>query len=373
MPWVLYFSLRQLRAYARHTLPAVLALAAGTLGMLVVFSFSAGFDDHLEQDLLGLVPHLYLEPGIVHWLQADLSDTAGGVPGVAEVAPYLAVSGLLQRGDIAETVTVRGVDWEQESLPVQGDGGAVIGEALARRLHVHIGDALTLTTAAQTFEVQVAGTFRTGYYQQDAEVVYLPLRHVQEVLGVSGISGYGVRADDLSALDRLADRLAAATDLWVQPWYYRHSALYAAWQGQRIGAWVCFGFFTLLIVVGMANFLHQLTFRQTQPMWTLRVMGASPQQLARLVVLQAVILGAVGAAVGTGAGWLLVRHFAAFPVILPDVFYLRELPILWAAHRLGWVWLAVVGGSWVGALYPLLHASQVGLEEVTVDDYRAAR
>jgi putative ABC transport system permease protein len=192
----------------------------------------------------------------------------------------------------------------------RGTGEAMLDADTAKRTHVGIGDPIEIMTAHGTFHATVSGiaTFRTT--NPGATLVFLDTPAAQrELLGRSGaytevdVYGDGTRSD--TALKRQA--LAAIGSGYKA----QTRAEAAAANKSDVGSFLnvmkdaMLGFAGIAVLVGIfliVNTFSMLVAQRTREIGLMRALGASRRQVNRSVLIEAVILGVLGSAVGIAAG-----------------------------------------------------------------------
>ena len=109
----------------------------------------------------------------------------------------------------------------------------MLGVELARSLGVNVGDLRCVGFPIFSRALLVDGLFYTGYYGIDGSLVMVGLEVGQELLGTTGVTGYGVRIDDYTRADVFIGLYRMRPVLWVRPWYEREQGLFISMAVQR--------------------------------------------------------------------------------------------------------------------------------------------
>jgi lipoprotein-releasing system permease protein len=137
---------------------SVLGLCLGMTALIVVLSIMNGLEAQLKSRVLGVVPHVVVDPNVSF---ADLSN----IPSVLAVSKYTETQGLIQAPGELAGVLVQGIEpdimsrysslqgnivaGELQALST-GSYNVVIGAALAQKLDVRVGDSIRLMIPAVT-------------------------------------------------------------------------------------------------------------------------------------------------------------------------------------------------------------------------------
>lgn len=246
------------------------------------------------------------------------------LPGLSGVAPRLRGEALALSPRASVGVRVLGVDAAREpevstlaQLVVGGDwfGPAprrvVIGEGLARRLRVGLGDKLVLSVQDARGDLtgeafRVGGLLRPPTRALDESVVLVRLDDGQRLFGVPGeISELAFAARDKGALDEtklaIASVLgpAARVETWreLQPLLVAMIAMF-----DQVG-WVVYAAIFVAMAFGIANALLMSVFERTREIGVLSALGMPPARMVAIVVAEAFVMVGLGVAAGFALGF----------------------------------------------------------------------
>jgi lipoprotein-releasing system permease protein len=275
-----------------------------------------------------------LDGTLEHW-RSD-QQAAVRVPGVEAAAPYIEEQAMLAHGQHVIGTMVRGVLPGEErratglaqrltagSIDDLASGAyrIVLGSALAHDLDARVGDSVVLIapqgTATPTGveprmrRFYVSGIFHSGMYEFDSALALIQL-------------------DDAARLYHLGDRVSglrlALTDPWHAPSIVRRVA-YALGGGFYVSDWTkshanffrsieitkSMMFVILLMIVAVAAFnivatLVMIVKEKQTDVAILRTLGAGPRNVLATFVLQGVLIGLAGTALGAWVGVVLSHH-----------------------------------------------------------------
>ncbi len=249
-------------------------------------------------------------------LDEGVGELIGGIDGVVRVTPVatfqVAVSGA--RLDAAAVV---GADLLADGRldVIEGDrasalhdldagGSVIVPRSEAERLGLQVGDALPFTTGAPATTLRVAAVVEHGFPGPNGETFLVGWPDATERFGVLGADFFAVRYAAGRATDAAATVDAAARGLALEP------TTLAAIEGEVEAALGrLFGLFDALALVailiaglGIVNTLTMNVLERVRELGILRAVGMTQVQVWRMVVVEAGILGAVGALAGCTAG-----------------------------------------------------------------------
>ena len=346
--WLKFAWLNTLRNRRRSVVTAGIA-ALGTAAILLAGGFALFTYEGLAQISARTTGHLIVAKP-EHFqrdedtpLQNGLDDVAAlrtqllADPAVRHVLPRVEFTGLISNGDKSTVMMAAGIDPDAE-FAVKGpfltvEAGAVLasnernqvmlGAGLARSLRAAPGASLTLlvsTTegALNALDVTVKGVFSTGIADVDKRLLYTDISTAQKLLVTQRITSFGVFLNRMEATQPARARIGAALPrLAVQTWldqalFYKsvkelYNRIFGA-LGLIIGA---------IVIFVVANAIAMAIVERTREIGTLRALGTLPAQLIRSFALEGLMLGGVGAALGSLVALAISVTLLIFPVQMP--------------------------------------------------------
>ncbi len=309
------------------SLLSMLGLVLAIALLILVLSVMNGFDREMRDNILALVPQLIIKS----WLPpADWQASRDQMlqhPQVVAAAPYVELQGMMVKGKQVDTVLAFGISARQEQLvggitgavPVQQwrdflaqPEGMLLGQALAQRLSLQVGDRATLivpgvnfsTASARYRHLQVSGLVDSGT-AIDESAVFVHLDLAAELAGKPGqVDGYRLQLIDLFAAPRVGWELVNAMPpgFYATDWTMTHGNLYAAIQMSRDLVGIL-----LLSIIAIAAFnvvssLVLVVVDKRSDIAILRVLGVSPADINKIFLLQGLIIAVAGTVLGTALG-----------------------------------------------------------------------
>jgi lipoprotein-releasing system permease protein len=341
-PFELRIGRRYLRSTGNRFLSFISAIsmvgvAIGVAVLIVVLSVMNGFEHELRARILSLTSHATITAfgeGLAAW--PELRAEALQNPRVAAVTPFVEGEVLLiadRPGGASGAATLRGIDPALESGvsalherltsgSMQGlaSGGfaVILGQELAARLGVGVGDAVVVAVAKghvtpagvvpRLRRFTVAGLFRSGMYEIDATLAVVHIDDAARLLRLGqNVSGLRLAVKDPYEAPTAVREAARALGggLYVEDWTQRNANFF-----RSIELTKRMMFFILLLVVAVAAFNIVSTLvmavKDKQPdIAILRTIGARPASILAVFTTQGTVIGLLGTIAGVALGVLL--------------------------------------------------------------------
>jgi lipoprotein-releasing system permease protein len=349
-------ALRHLTSSRLQTGLILSLVAVGVLVFTFIASLINGLADVITEDIIGGLPHIYLEvpdpdpqllPGVAGddgrevLLARERGEEARRAiegwrpmiarleaePGVRAVQPVARGNGLIRRGPRAEPVALAGVPPDRLSIIVDvagnlvdgddrlGPDDLILGITLARNLGVEAGQRVTVISerdAVRAFTVR--GIFETGGPVDDG-TVFLDIAAAQSLLDLTGrVTRIEIQLIEVFDAPDVARRVAAETGLWATDWIEETPQLEQALSAQANTGDMVKAFSMLIVVIGVTSALFLAATRRRSEVGIMRSMGISKGAVTRIFVLQGTVIGLAGSVLGCAAGWLFGSLFVELTV-----------------------------------------------------------
>ena len=394
------------RGFLRFVIVAAIGgVAVGTGALLLAMMIVRGFSREIEAKIVGFGQHVQVESLLGEPLAGvdSLAMSLRTVPGVVRAEPALIDFTLLRGRSTADSPGVDGVlMWgtSEAGQPflaqnivsdsaggsaggafsfapdARGRPGLVVGQALAERLGLRVGDAVTAfsTRGLGGGEVRsrprvkvfhVAGVFETGLGDFDDRFVYTGIAAVRDLFAYAPDQATRV---DLTLADRQRARATATaiTDAYGPPVLARpiddvYSGLFAWVALQQSIVPLVISILVLVAAFNIVGALLMVVIEKSREIGTVLAMGASRQSVQRLFVLLGLLVGVTGATLGAGIALGLGALQARFGFIaLPaDAYFLDSAPVEIRLFDVGWTVAAAIALCTLAAYLPARAASRI--------------
>lgn len=412
MRYELFVAARYLRAKRRQavisviTLISIIGVAAGVASLIIALSINAGFQRDLQNQLLGAQSHVQLQrtanDGISDW--RNLMARVEKSPHVVAAAPALYDQVLASRGSRASGMELKGVVPEYENrvsdllktvqigsaLPLnpqvpchemtldcttlQEPLPIVLGKDLAETIGAAVGSSVLVTSPQGELtpfglvpkyeRFKVVGIFNSGFYNYDSAWGIIRLADAQRLVGLGDvISVIGFRIDDLYKAEQVGQDLenAAGAGFASTNWMETNRALFRALRLERVVTFLTIGLIVFVAALNILISLIMMVMEKTKDIAVLLSMGARRAQVRGIFVLQGVLIGLVGTALGLIFGYSISLAGAKYHFIhlSPEVYSIDHLPF--APRFLDGIQVALAALliSFVATIYPSWSATRV--------------
>lgn len=365
-------------------------IAIGVAALMVVISVMNGFEGQLKGRILGVIPHVVVtnQAGRIDADPQGLPDLAK-LPHVVASAPMLDSEGMLQSPGQLTGVSVQGIDpakWPKDDiLHSQMLGGRldtlqaghyriVLGQGVARRLNVSIGDQVRLILTEGTRFTPfgrvpaqrlftVSGIFGVGA-DVDNQIALIALGDAQRLLRLPTETVGGIRLwlDDPFAADEVIKTPLPDGLVW-QDWRRERGELFqaVAMEKRMMGLML-----VLIIAVATFNILSALVMVVTDKegeVAILRTMGMSESGIVKIFMVLGASSGVIGALFGGLAGLALSLGLNPLLNAVGLNLYMAAggsgLPVIVEPAQVITILLGAVLLSFSATLYPAARAARV--------------
>jgi putative ABC transport system permease protein len=349
------------------------------LGHLQIFTA-----DHFRRDEVRV-----LDSGIENWRQ--VAATASSAPHVRGVAPRIDFYGMVSNGTkasgfmgsavdpVAEkslgfiTRVVQGRDLDTKPA---GEVEAIVGSGLAKSMNVKVGDGLTILAmtsdgALNGVDVEIVGIVTSGVTELDARYLRITLPAAQRLLQSDRVTNLVVGLDSTDNTDRAYEEIlprlqGMSQELTLKKWidlatYYKQVNTMFNGIFLFMGVIVFF-----MVLMSSVNTLLMAMLERTREIGTMLAMGTPRIWIVALFMLEATLLGLMGAVVGVVAGNLLGALLNASGLHMPPPpgfteplpFKVLHVPVLMVGSS-----VLVVFSLALASIFPAIRASRLQVAE----------
>ena len=346
----LTLAFRNLWRNRRRTLLTLSAMVvSAALLILSLGIFSGMFEDMLSSATEQYHGHMVLAHHDYH-LRRDMyahqpQDIAeklqlNNEPEIRGISPRLRSFGLLSVAERSQPIELLGILPDQErqvtSLHTQlltgkypdnhDSDGAMIGQGLARKLGLKIGDELVFVTQAADGSIgndllYVTGIFATGDSRQDNSLVLAPLAWVQAVMALPGrIHEVSFRVSEPMRAAELAQKLATNLPDGIEllDWGELLPEMRDVIATYDVSRMIFVTILYLATGLGILNTFFMSVMERTCEFGVLMAQGMRPWAIRGLVILETFLLGCIALAIGLTGGAAMTLYMQQVGIDLSD-------------------------------------------------------
>jgi putative ABC transport system permease protein len=327
----------------RRTIISLLALALGVMAIVSLHSFRIAANEEMIRSVTrGLVGDLQIhglgyqdspEIGTVvptpRALQARL---AAALPGARSEGRVLG-AGLASSNEVATAAMVLGIEPENPSaqalftlrdgrlLAVRPAHEVVIGTALADELDLAPGGELVLVGQGADGSLAndrftVVGTADAGSAEANATAVFLHLADAQAFFALGDavhmiIVRWPGDEAPAGAAGRVREAMGDAGALEVLPWTAILPELDGSMRAKARNTHVIDVIVFLIVALGVLNTMTMSTFERTRELGVMASLGTRRGRILGMILLETVLLGLLGFALGVGLAGALLYGFGS--------------------------------------------------------------
>jgi lipoprotein-releasing system permease protein len=400
LPFEISMGLRYMKAKRKQAFISVisafsvLGVMLGVMTLIIVLGVMNGFEKDLKEKILGTVSHLVVMSHssrmVTSWNQ--VMDRIKVFDGIQATTPYIYGQAMISTHGKVKGIIVRGIDTQTAgkviSLPrymqsgslteldqvTDGVGGVIVGKELAVTSSLRLGDVIQLISPqgkrtpigaiprVQNF--RIVGIFKCGMYEFDANLVYMELSQAQKFFELGdGVTGIEVTLNDIYYAPKLGARIESALGppFWTRTWKDMYSNLFHALRLEKFAMFVILTFIVLVAAFNIIISLIMLVMEKSRDIAILKALGATSDRIRRIFIVQGMVVGIVGTALGALAGIAGSALLARYPIIElpPEIYTISALPV--SVEPLDVLIICVVALTicFLATLYPSLRAARL--------------
>jgi len=253
----------------------------------------------------------------------------------------------------------------------------VLGARLAEALGMLINSQVTAISTELTpigpkpsiKRFRVVGIFESGFYELDDLWSFTTLQAAQNALYLKNVvNQIEINTDDLNRAPEVAREIQTVigSRFGVMTWMERNRQLNNALKMERAVTIVTIGLIELVAALNILITLVMMVMEKYRDIGVLMSMGARRSQIRRIFMLQGVLIGVIGTAIGLVLGYTLCYLANRYRWIrLPEqVYSLSFVPFEPRWRDAVWVAAGAILISFLATIYPARNATKITPVEV---------
>lgn len=353
------------------TFLSIAGVAAGVATLVIALAMNTGSSLAIRNRLLGVTAHVNIKPNGTQGIRdyRQLMTRLAPTPGVEFITPAVYNQVLLLAGNQTEGVVLKGIDprlekrWDSAlDHLVTGNGNfmpdssgipaIIIGNILADNLKVEAGDYITVLSPQGSLtpfgllprsrRFRISGIYSSGFYDYDANWAFITLHDAQELAGIGDVvSPLEVRVKNLDDAREIATVLAREAGLGYHTttWMEENQPLFRAMSFEKLVTAIFIGLITFVAGLNVLVVLAMTVTDKAHDIAVLMALGARRIQVRNIFVLQGLLVGIAGTAIGLAVGYSLswmANRWKLVP-LNPEIYSIPYVPF----HSSGWdaIWI----------------------------------
>jgi len=414
LPYEIFVGLRYLRAKRRNrtiSLNTVVSIAGITLGVAALIGtvgIMTGFKEDIQAKILGTTAHIIVQDRIKESMSDydPVTKQVATVPGVVAATPFVLKQVLLTTQTGVQGIVIRGIDPQREgtvtelaknlstgqladlSRPVKvkqspiddptspavetEKPGIILGKELALRLGVFVGDtvnvvspvgpisAIGMVPKIRTFAL--VALFQSGMYEYDSSLAYIDLAEAQKFFNMGQtVTGIEIKVTDVFRAAETARSVEQSLGFayGARDWMQMNRNLFSALKLEKTMMFLLLVLITIVASFNIVSTLTMIVTEKQKEIAILKAMGATRKSIRRIFMLNGLIIGLSGPAIGIPLGYAFLWLIQTFWTLDPTVYYISRIPVHVQAMDVLLVAGSAIVISFAATVYPSLQAAKL--------------
>lgn len=320
-----------------QTLLIIVGIAIGVSVQIFIGSLINGLQKDLVEKTVGSSPHITISlekdsEGILEY--NDKIDRLLNYQDIKNVSVSVDKNAFLKTDSDSYPILMRGLDIDKasaiykindriiEGTKPKQDNEILIGKDLQKDINAKIGDTYQLITPeGNKKDFTISGIYDLKVSSVNKLWVITNIKTVQEFFEIGDkVTSIEIQVNDVFEADNIAKLIendSTFSNLQIQNWKSQNEQLLSGLNGQSISSIMIQVFVMISVVLGISSVLAISVSQKSKQIGILKAMGLNNFKSSLIFLLQGVILGIFGAALGILFGLGLSWSFTKF-ALNPD-------------------------------------------------------
>ena len=337
-----------------------LGIMLGVAILIIVMSVMNGFKNDLTTKILGLNPHIVIQPNSFIIDDEYISKLKNEFQDI-QINKSFSGEGIIINNDNAKGVILKGINKDEkksiEFIKKNITSGNVkafkknqvfLGTELAYNLNLKEGDKINLMSSAfvatplgslpKQESFKIAGTFTTGFLEFDQNIVFLVIEDALSIFDKDDKDkNLEIYLNDPLKANLIKNKIEMINpNYFIYTWSDLNKSFFSALKVERN---VMFIILTLIVIVAAFNIISGLTIlikNKTKEIAILKTLGLSNNSIKKSFFLTGFSIGFFATLSGIIIGIIFSYNIEKLRVILssvfnleifpPDIYFLEKLP-----------------------------------------------
>ena len=401
MNLILTIAWTHVRHRARQTLVAIAGVTTGVGFSIMMAAMMEGSQDDFIKTLVDALPHISVtdelreptrqpadiiyraaefhgltpevrRPGIKNPM-ATIASLRSWVPGA--LTPSVQSKAVLRFAGRNLTISIIGIDPRTEANVsnlathmrqgtleslYRSSNAILLGDRLADKIGARVNSSITLASAeGANMNATVVGTFHSGFRATDETTGYVLLKTAQILeRQTSVVNEIRVRTRDPMEARLISERIGEQTGYKSISWQEAQEDLLAAIALRNVLMYTIVGAILLVASFGTYNIISTITHEKTRDIAILKSLGFRDKTIRAIFIVEAMLVGLVGAMLGWILGYLLTRGLASLEFKTPFSDH-NHLPVLYSSKHYLLATVVALVSSLIAGYFPARAAARL--------------
>ena len=383
LPYEIFVGLRYLRAKRRNrtislnTFVSITGITLGVAALIGTVGIMTGFKEDIQAKILGTTAHIIVQERMKDGM-ADYDTVTAQVqtvPDVIAATPFVLKQVMLTSPSGVQGVVIGGIDPQREdkvtelaknlsageladlSKPVKvkqapldnptgplvevEKPGIILGKELALRLGAFMGDTINVVSppagpisaigmVPKIRTYAVAGIFQSGMYEYDSSLAYIDLAEAQKFFSLgNAVTGVEIKVTDVFRADQIARSVEQSLGFAyaARDWMQMNRNLFSALKLEKTMMFLLLVLITIVASFNIVSTLTMIVTEKQKEIAILKAMGATKKSIRRIFMLNGLIIGLTGTAIGIPLGYAFLWLIQTFWTFDQTVYYISKIPV----------------------------------------------
>lgn len=365
----------------------IIGIALGTFLIIIVDSFTNGFNNSIDDKLSNLDGHIRV---VNYYDKVESLDSTLYTDYNFNTSSYVSNYILANNKNLYESIILYAINNQslnsnfnlhkfllKGSYKIEDKNNIIIGSGLANNLDLDVDDKITLFNYDKIFNENlfdakiftVSGIIKSGFPEYDKLLSFISYDSSETFITTkSSTFGKIINLNDKSQIDDIVDKLKDYYNpLYnsIETWKDRHVFLYKWLNAYYVP--IYFVIFSL-IVLSLLNILLSIKVivnNKKNNIAILRTIGFSKFQICKLLTLQGLILSTMGISIGLILALLLLLSQQKFKFITlsSQVYFIDYLPVIINIKNILFLIILILTFSFIVSIFASLRTISVSISK----------
>ncbi len=268
-------------------------------------------------------------------LNKNLLDSLNQIEQITSITPRLETFALLSSDSITKVASVVGTDPDLENNMTElqqkvvagkylesGDNAILLGEGLAKRLEVQVGDSVVLYGSGYHGQIAAAilpikGLVKFPFTEMNNAFSYLELENAQYIFAAPNhITSAAIMIDNIGNLNQVKRKVKDIINskYTTKTWDEMMPDLVQSIELDNASGMIMIAILYMVIAFGVFGTIMMMTSEREKEMGILNAIGMSKGRMIIVSVIESILISALGVITGILASWPINNYLEANPI-----------------------------------------------------------